>query len=367
MQFLSGVSSSSTHRVLVTGACGFAGSQIIRHLVDSGWTVLGMDNFCRPGAEINRLPLQRLGVRLFHGDVRQPSDFECLPDVDWLIDAAANPSVLAGLDGRTSSRQLLENNLVGTLNMLEFCRARNAGFLMLSTSRVYSVDALRQIPLTPDGQRFRVDRAANHPGVADTGITEAFSTQAPLSLYGTSKLCSEQLALEYHAAFGFPVWINRCGVLAGPGQFGRPDQGIVAYWIHSWSEKRPLRYLGFGGDGLQVRDALHPQDLARLLVQQMQAGSGSPSQPRLCHVSGGLLNSFSLAELSAWCRDRFPGRPDPVRDGADRAMDVAWLILDSDLAHRTWNWAPQISRAELFEGIAAHADAHPDWISLSAA
>jgi len=361
------VSPSSLPRVLVTGACGFAGSQILRHLVACGWSATGLDNFCRPGAEINRLPLQRLGVRLFHGDVRQPSDFECLPDVDWVIDAAANPSVLAGLDGRSSSRQLLENNLVGTLNMLEFCRARSAGFLMLSTSRVYSVDALRHIPLRPDGLRFRVDTPAAPADVADTGIREAFSTQPPLSLYGTSKLCSEQLALEYHAAFGFPVWINRCGVLAGPGQFGRPDQGIVAYWIHSWREGRPLRYLGFGGDGLQVRDALHPEDLARLLVLQMQAGSGHPGQPRLCHVSGGLPSSFSLAELSAWCRDRFPGRPDPVRDGSDRAMDVAWLILDSSLAHDTWNWTPQIPRQTLFEGIAAHAETHPDWISLSAA
>ncbi len=324
----------------------------------------GLDNFCRPGAEINRLPLQKLGVNVRHGDVRLASDFEGLPDVTWVIDAAANPSVLAGIDGRSSSRQLLENNLIGTLNMLEFCRERRAGFIMLSTSRVYSVAALRQIPLRQEDSRFRVDE---HPAAGDDGIDESFSTSAPLSLYGSSKLCSEQLALEYQAAFDFPVWINRCGVLAGAGQFGRPDQGIVAFWIHSWREQRPLRYLGFGGRGWQVRDVLHPQDLARLLIQQIQAGAGTPGQPRVCHVSGGLDSSFSLAELSAWCRERFGGGEEPVHDGSDRAMDVAWLILDSALAAKTWNWQPQIPREEIFEAIAAHAERHPDWISLSAA
>src|SRR6185312_13208555 len=98
------------------------------------------------------------------------------------------------------------------------------------------------------------------------GVAENFSTQAPVSLYGSAKLASELLSLEYGEAFGFPVFVNRCGVLAGAGQFGKADQGIFSFWIHSWKSKRPLKYIGFGGQGHQVRDCLHPRDLTTLLA-----------------------------------------------------------------------------------------------------
>jgi CDP-paratose 2-epimerase len=86
------------------------------------------------------------------------SDLEVVPDVDWVIDAAANPSVLAGVGGTGSSRQVVEHNLGGTLNLLEFCRARKAGFTLLSTSRVYSVSALSAVPLHAGRGRFHRGR-----------------------------------------------------------------------------------------------------------------------------------------------------------------------------------------------------------------
>src|SRR5438132_10223124 len=99
-------------RLLVAGACGFVGSAIIRRLLDSSdnLEIHGLDNFVRPGSEINRGSLKRLGVKLHHGDVRMASDVDALPATDWVIDAAANPSVLAGVDGKTSSRQVVEHN-----------------------------------------------------------------------------------------------------------------------------------------------------------------------------------------------------------------------------------------------------------------
>jgi len=89
-------------KVLITGICGFTGSVVARALqdLDSIIELFGIDNFIRPGSERNRAPLQSAGVRLHHGDVRHPSDLESLPGVDWVIDAAANPSVLSGVDGK---------------------------------------------------------------------------------------------------------------------------------------------------------------------------------------------------------------------------------------------------------------------------
>ena len=159
-----------------------------------------------------------------------------------VLETAANPSVLAGVDGRASSRQLVEHNLLGTVNTLEYCRRHKAAFVLLSTSRVYSITPLAALPLQVRDGAFEPDPACPlPPGLTAAGVREDFSTAPPVSLYGATKLASEQLALEYGGAYGFPVWINRCGVLAGAGQFGRPDQGIFTYWINSWLRRRPLR------------------------------------------------------------------------------------------------------------------------------
>src|SRR5215831_5357994 len=138
-------------RILITGICGFVGSTLARTWVESGigHTLYGIDNLIRPGSETNRLALRGLGVTVHHRDIRLASDFESLPAVDWVIDAAANPSVLAGVDGRTNSRQLVEHNLFGTVNLLEYCRAHRAGFILLSTSRVYSIAQLSAIHVKP--------------------------------------------------------------------------------------------------------------------------------------------------------------------------------------------------------------------------
>ena len=132
-------------KILLTGACGFAGSTLARAIADAGlaWTLFGFDNLSRIGSELNRPQLGRLGVRLFHGDLRCQSDVDALPVVDWIIDCAANPSVLAGADGQTSSRQLMEHNLLGTIHLLERCKATKAGFILLSTSRVYAIERQR--------------------------------------------------------------------------------------------------------------------------------------------------------------------------------------------------------------------------------
>src|ERR1051326_2055296 len=169
-------------------------------------------------------------------------------------------------------------------------------------------------------------------------------------------------ANRYGHAFGFPVWINRCGVLAGAGEFGTPDQGIFSFWIHAHRARRPMRYLGFDGTGKQVRDALHPRDLAALLDSQMQCGRSGGQ--RLYTAGGGRENAISLANLNAWCDARF-GEHQPESDSRPRTYDVPWLIMDSRDSRRDWGWNPHLGLEEIFEEIAAHAASHPDWLERS--
>jgi CDP-paratose 2-epimerase len=352
--------------LLLTGICGFVGSTLARTIADQGldWTVLGFDNLCRPGSELSRAELRRRGVKLFHGDLRCQSDVDALPPVDWIVDCAANPSVLAGADGQTSSRQLMEHNLTGTINLLEKCKSNHAGFVLLSTSRVYSIPPLAALPVTVRADAFVLDATtALPPGLSTAGVTETFSTSAPVSLYGASKIASETLALEYGETFGFPVWLNRCGVLAGAGQFGRSDQGIFAYWLNAHRRRQPLRYIGFDGQGHQVRDCLHPRDLLPLLEKQFEAAADK-SRPRIINVSGGLSSARALRQLTAWCDIRFG--PHPVAsDPRPRPFDLPWVILDSALAERTWNWKPATSVETILKEIALHAEANPNWLETS--
>lgn len=353
-------------RILISGICGFVGSTLARALAEAGGHDLcGLDNFIRPGSETNRADLKRAGVKLFHGDLRAASDLEALPKVDWVIDAAANPSVLAGVDGRTSSRQLVEHNLTGTVNLLEFCKAQQAGFILLSTSRVYSIAPLAAMPTEVKDRAFRPASAGPlPPGISAAGVDEAFATMSPISLYGATKLASEALALEYGETFQLPVFVNRCGVLAGAGQFGRPDQGIFAYWINAWLRRRPLKYIGFGGSGHQVRDCLHPRDLVPVLSKQL----GAPSlgaEARVANFSGGAASAMSLRQLSDWCESTL-GPHTVAAEPTPRQFDIPWMVLDSAKAARLWSWQPAQSTVAVLDEIATHARAHSDWLDVSA-
>jgi CDP-paratose 2-epimerase len=359
-------------RILITGICGFVGSSLAEWLRTNrpDLSIVGIDNLMRPGSEINRARLAGLGVSLSHGDVRCASDWDALPAADWVIEAAANPSVLAGLTAGSTSRQLVEHNLGGALHALEYCKRHKAGFILLSSSRVYSVSALAALPLklSPDGRAFCLDRAAALPeGVGAEGIGVDFSTQAPVSLYGGTKLAAEIMALEYGEAFGFPVWVNRCGVLAGAGQFGTADQGIVAYWVNQHLRgRKPLRFIGFDGTGKQVRDAMHPFDLARLLDRQMNTTRRGGQQ--VYTVGGGQAGAISLRQLHDWCDERFAVAVPVSSDPQLRPYDIPWVVMDNTVATRDFDgWKPEIGVQDILMGIAEHAERHPNWLELSGA
>ena len=351
-------------KILVTGACGFVGSTLIREwLQGSEHKFIGLDNLTRPGSEVNRPTLKQLGVQLFHGDLRCASDLDALPAVDVVLEVAANPSVLAGVNGRASSRQLVEHNLLGTVNTLEYCRRHRAAFVLISTSRVYSIPPLATLSLRVRDGAFEPDSAGPLPaGLTAAGVRENFSTAPPVSLYGATKLASEQLALEYGETYGFPVWINRCGVLAGAGQFGRPDQGIFSYWINSWLHRRPLGYTGFGGQGYQVRDCLHPTDLVPLLERQIV--SLNDNHPRVVNIGGGRASAISLCQLSEWCGERFGDHVVTSRT-VTRPFDLPWVVLDASLATDAWGWKPSLRTSDILEEIARHAEQHPEWLDLT--
>jgi CDP-paratose 2-epimerase len=356
-------------KILVTGGCGFVGASICRRFLAArdGLALTVLDSLRRRGSETNVADLERCGVRVVHGDVRVAADIDALGPFDWVVDAAAEPSVLAGTaaGGHTGRRQLLEHNLIGTVNLLEAAAGWQAGVVLLSTSRVYSIRALCGLSLV---ERAGRDGAAQFaldaerplpPGASIAGIAECFSTAAPVSLYGATKLACETLALEYAHAAGTPLVINRLGVMAGAGQFGRADQGIFSWWIHRWAARKPLSFIGFDGRGLQVRDCLHPVDLADLMLLQLARARGG--EPELVHASGGATSATSLSELSAWCTKRL-GPHDVSACPEPRPYDLPWVVLDHAVVATRYGWQPTRTTEQILEEIADHAERHPGWL-----
>ena len=190
----------------------------------AGSTVTSFDNLRRRGSELALSRLRAGGVAFVHGDVRNAEDFENLPPADIVIDCAADPSVQSGY--HCGARYLVNTNLVGTFNCLEYARRHGAAVIFLSTSRVYSIGALRALPLRRDGNRLALPSGKHGQGWSERGIREDFPTTGSRSLYGVTKLCSELLIEEYGAAHGLKAIINRCGVLTGPWQMGKIDQGF---------------------------------------------------------------------------------------------------------------------------------------------
>ncbi|MBX9891036.1 MAG: NAD-dependent epimerase/dehydratase family protein [Chitinophagaceae bacterium] len=350
--------------ILITGAAGFLGSSIVECLrgFDKNLTLLGVDNLSRKGSELNLPVLAMNKCDFLLGDISDQNFIDSLPKVDWIIDCAANPSVLAGVSNN-STLSLLNDNLIGNLYLLEKCKRDFAGFVLISTSRVYSINELNKIPLLKGEQRFSIDTrdSSKFPtGLTSEGVTESFSTKSPVSLYGATKIASEVLALEYHYSYGFPVWINRCGVIAGKRQLGKIDQGIFSFWVYQYALNKPLSFIGYGGTGIQVRDVLHPKDVFEIIRMQM-FDSNSRSN-RVFNIGGGEQNSMSLYELDQFCNSLFR-KTEPVRIVVDnRALDIPLYLTDYSLAKAEWGWKPQVSINQIMDEIAEFAKCNHDFL-----
>jgi CDP-paratose 2-epimerase len=350
-------------KVLITGICGYVGSRIAARLAvaSRGLEVFGVDNLSRRGSETNLPFLEERGVRFFHGDVRLAEDLDALPQADWVVDCAANPSVMAGMaPGTATPQQLTAINLGGTLNLLEYCRRRGSGLVLLSTSRVYSGAALNAIPFKKTATRL-VPAGKLPAGFSARGVSESFSTAAPLSLYGATKLASEVMAEEYACSFNFPLRINRSGVIGGPGQFGKADQGIFSYWACAYALGRRPKFIGYGGRGLQVRDWVSAEEVADLILKQVK-DPGSKA-PRTVNIGGGLKNSMSLRELDDFCRGFFGASGKTEGVAATRPNDVPYYVTDAALAEKHWGWSPSESTEARLERTCRWALEHKDFIS----
>ncbi len=337
-------------QILITGGAGFVGSNLALALKRDHpkIEVRAFDNLKRRGSELTLPRLRAGGVTFVHGDIRSPEDLAASGSCNLLIECSAEPSVHAGYD--SSPDYLIGTNLIGTVNCMEHARRHGAAVVFMSTSRVYPIGTLRDLPLVASGDRMILAAGKAGTGWSTAGISEDFPlTTGSRSLYGATKLASEILIEEYRAMYGMPTVINRCGLLTGPWQMGKVDQGVVVLWAARHAYGGPLSYMGFGGTGHQVRDILHVADLYRLLIQQL-AEIGRHSG-KTYNVGGGNERSVSLRELTDLCQ-KISGRE--VRIGSiqeTRAADVPYYVSDCSQVRAATGWQPEHSVKDILEEI----------------
>jgi CDP-paratose 2-epimerase len=336
---------------LVTGGAGFIGASLAVGLAQRhpDWGVLALDNLRRRGSELNLPRLREAGVDFLHGDVRSLEDLLAVGELDALIECSAEPSVMAGVND--SPDYVVQSNLLGAYNCLELARRAQAQFLFLSTSRVYPVAALERLAYRETETRLELAEEQPLPGASARGIAETFPMEGHRTLYGATKLSAELLVAEYAAAYGLSTVINRCGVVAGPWQMGKVDQGVFTYWMLAHHFKRPLSYIGFGGTGKQVRDLLHVDDLLDLVEEQL----GDPSRwvGATVNVGGGRACSLSLLETTELCREITDGIVDVRPSGENRPGDIPIYISDCTRLHEMTDWRPRREPTVILEDIHA--------------
>jgi CDP-paratose 2-epimerase len=344
-------------RLLITGGAGFVGGNLAVTLAERhpDWEIVALDNLMRSGSELNLSRLREAGVEFAHGDVREPADLKAVGSFDAMVECSAEPSVLAGFGDPSYS---VQTNLVGAFNCLERARAEEAFVVFLSTSRVYPVAPQLELELEEAETRFELSATQPVAGAGPAGIAEDFPLAGARTLYGATKLSAELLIEEYADAFGLRAVIDRCGVIAGPWQMGKVDQGVFSWWLLSHLFGRRLSYIGYGGSGKQVRDLLHIDDLIDLVDQQL----GDPERWSgvTANVGGGRDCSLSLLETTAICRELTGNEVEIGGVAENRPGDVPVYLSDCGHLHSLTSWRPSRGPREVLADLLAWSEQHED-------
>jgi CDP-paratose 2-epimerase len=334
-------------KIAITGGAGFVGSSLALHLKTNhpNYEVLCFDNLRRRGSELNISRLKENGIQFVHGDIRNPEDLMEIGDCDLIIDASADPSVLSGI--QSPVLPLINTNLNGTVNILEYASTTKAKFIFLSTSRIYPVKPIESANYTELDTRFEWTNDQATPGISRQGISESYPLDGSRSFYGATKLASELLITEYAEHKGIETIVNRCGVISGPWQMGKIDQGVLILWLARHYFKGALSYIGYNGSGKQTRDVIHIQDLVELIDYQIH--NFSTFSNITMNIGGGIETSFSLLELTALCENATGNKLNIQRITENRAADLRIYIGDNSKINQLCGWKPSRTVNQLVE------------------
>ena len=336
-------------KILITGGAGFVGSSLALNLKQkySNYEIIVFDNLKRRGSELNLIKFKQLNIEFIHGDIRNKEDLDAISAFDIMIEASAEPSVMAGLN--SDPTYVINNNLLGSIHCFNLCAKYKANLIFLSTSRVYPINKIESASYIEEETRFSFNKNQRELGISEKGISELLSMEGSRSFYGTTKLASELFIQEYAEFSGIRAAVTRFGVIAGPRQMGKTDQGVVTLWMakHYWNQS--LKYIGYGGMGKQVRDILHIEDLVELI--DIQIHQLERFESKVFNAGGGLKSSASLLEMTKICEEITGNKINIDSDPINRTADLRIYVTDNTKISAEIGWEPKKNMKDVFADI----------------
>ena len=313
-------------KILVTGGCGFVGANICLNLKKK-YKVFSLDNLSRKSSLVNFKKMKKNKIKNYKFDIFNTKKLDKLPRFDLIIDCCAEAAVEVS---RTDINKVFNTNLVGTFNLLKKTKKDKSKIIFISSSRVNSIETINKIIK---------DKLIKNKIKIKNKINENFDNLKPKSFYGFTKFASELMIEEFAYAFDLKYLINRCGVISGPMQFGKQDQGFVSLWVWHHYLKKNLSYIGYGGNGNQVRDVLHIDDLIRLI--NIQIKSFNKIYNRKFCVGGSNKSYTSLKDLTKTCEKVTGNKIKFKKIKKTSIYDIPYFITDNSYVKKTYKWTPK--------------------------
>ena len=314
-------------KILVTGGCGFVGANICLYLKNEGHKITSLDNLSRKNSKFNYLKLKKYKIKNYKIDISNYHELKKLKKFDLIIDCCAEAAVEVS---KKDMDRVINTNLIGTYNILKKIKKDRSKLIFISSSRVNSIQKIYSLIKTKNYKKKII---------CNKKIDENFDTLKPKSIYGFTKHASEMLIEEFSFAFNIKYLINRCGVISGPFQFGKQDQGFVSLWIWHHMIKKNLKYIGYGGFGNQIRDVLHISDLLELIKIQIKKFNKINND--LFCVGGSNKCKISLNELTSICQNLTKNKIKFKKINKTSIYDIPYYVTDNSKVTKTYKWQPK--------------------------
>ena len=314
-------------KILITGGCGFVGSNLALFLKKKGFTVHTLDNLTRKGSKYNSNLLKKQKIKNYKINISNIKKIKSLPKYDLILDCCAEAAVEIS---KNDFDKVINTNLIGTINILKKSKNDKSKIIFISSSRIYPLEEMNKI-------------IKNKNLKSKIKISKMFSEKdkiiGPKTIYGLTKLCSEMLIEEFSYAYQLKYLINRCGVISGPLQFGKQDQGFVSLWIWRHLNKKKLNYIGYGGYGNQIRDVLHIDDLSELILLQIK--NINKINNKLFTVGGSKTSYTSLSQLTKLCQKITGNKIKMGKVSKTSSYDIPYYLSDNTHVSNTYRWKPK--------------------------
>lgn len=325
-------------KYLITGGCGFIGSNLASEVIKRKEELIVLDNLFRTGSEKNLEWLKTLGnFKFYNRDIRNYNDVEN-------VVKKHKPDIIFHLAGQVAMTTSIEDprldfevNALGTHNLLEAVRKYSNESIILysSTNKVYG--DFENLIFKEEKTRYISEQYPN-----------GFDEKMPLdfhSPYGCSKGAADQYLLDYYRIFGIKTVVFRHSSMFGGRQFSTYDQGWIGWFCKKAIEikNNEIESFTINGNGKQVRDVLYADDVVDLYFKTID--NIDNTKGNVYNIGGGMENSLSLLELFEILENELNIKM-KYEKLPWRESDQKIFVADTTKIKKDTNWSPRIDKLE---------------------